>query len=490
MSNFVVAVGGSGAKLMQSLVHMGAAGLLPAQRRKLFALLVDPDENNGNVQDCQALVKTYNQCHELLKTGSDDLFSAAINLEGPWTPIRDPRVDTLSEIFQYDKLVQAKAPDAELLDLFFEKQEINMSIKQGFRGRPSVGATVFAHSVRFDEPPWSDLKERIKAQSAEGSVRVILAGSVFGGSGASGVPTLVRLLASAFGGQVTNMHLGLVLFLPFFQFRPVPGEEIQADPAAFPMATAEALKYYHERGFLDFCNSIYCVGEEVPSQLVVSAVGAAEQRNEPHFIELVAGMGTMRFFNDQLPSKSGALAVAGRKSENTVAWDDLPYDEHKGRDLTRKLQQMAVFSVAYRYIFYPQIEAALTAGKSQTAFWVDHVERPKVDRALAGRALRELYDYVGKFLEWFLRVSTPHREGFVPGAINPNVFAVRESGSWRLKQIPEFNDRDFPDLLLNRLARTRLDCRSIYEKSARAVNDKNAAGPGLLVRAIYDACAA
>jgi len=491
MSNFVVAVGGSGAKLMQALIHLGATGLLPEQRRELFGLLVDPDENNGNVQDCQTLFNMYDSCKKLLKVGTVDLFSSAITLEGPWTPTRDPQIDSLSEIFHYDKMAHARELDAEMLELFFDSEEIRMSIKQGFRGRPAIGATVFAEAVRFNEQPWIALKENIKSRSAQGNVRVVLAGSVFGGSGASGVPTLVRLLQQDFGEGVTNLKFGLVLFLPFFQFHPVPGEIVQADPAAFPMATAEALKYYHERGFLNFCESIYCVGEEVPSQLPLwaSAVGAAEQRNEPHFIELIAGLGALRFMNDKLSSNGGGLAVAGRKMENTVTWDDLPYDEHRGRDLVQKLQQMATFAVAYRYIFYPQIEKALNIGHSDAAYWVDNIERQKVDRTEAGKATRALYEYTGAFLRWLLSVSTPRRESFLPGLVDINVFASHESQNWRLKQMQEFNDRQFPDLLLNRSVKTRLDSRAVYEKAARAVSDKNAVGTGRMVRAIYDACA-
>ena len=44
MSNFMIAVGGSGAKLLNSLIHLSAAGLLPDNRLELGALLVDPDD--------------------------------------------------------------------------------------------------------------------------------------------------------------------------------------------------------------------------------------------------------------------------------------------------------------------------------------------------------------------------------------------------------------------------------------------------------------
>src|SRR5579871_4473539 len=367
MSNFAIAVGGSGAKLMQSLIHLGAAGLLPPGRPELNAIIVDPDSNNGNVHDCQEVFNAYQNC-KLLKVGKTNLFGATVSMvRDAWTPLSVSKSDNLRGMFHYEAYAAKEASgqgepgaalEADLLDVLFEQSEIDMPIKQGFRGRPAIGATVLASTVDFSQDPWKDLRDRIKSEGSHGPVRVLLAGSVFGGSGAAGVPTLVRLIDKVLKEQLTNLRLGMVLFLPFFQFKPVPGEMIQADPAAFPTATAEALKYYHERGFLTFCDSIYAVGEENPAEMSISAVGAAEQRNEPHFLELVAGMGSMRFFSD-LPSQGQTLAVAARENEGTVTWKDLPYAEFENEAQNRKLQQMAVFAVAYRYIFYPQLIQAL-----------------------------------------------------------------------------------------------------------------------------------
>lgn len=491
MSNFVVAVGGSGAKMMQTQIHLSAAGLLPENRPALSALLVDPDENNGNVEECQQLFESYVQCRTLLahQLGNTPLLRAEVSLDGPYTPVRDRSVDTLKDIFRYHDLERKGSVDAELLDLFFEPSELEMSIKQGFRGRPAIGATVLAQSVTFDDGPWSALIDEIRSRGTSGQVHLLLTGSVFGGSGAAGVPTLVRLLSKELADQLAKLRVGLALFLPFFQFRPVEGEEMQADPAAFPIATAEALKYYHERGFLGFCDAIYVVGEQVPADVPVAAVGAARQRNEPHFVELIAGMGAMHFFNGNDGGMPHVLAVAARNQEHTVTWSDLPYDEHLGAALVAKLQTMCRFAVAYRYLFWPLIVKALDSGRSDAAFWVDQIQRQKtIDRDQLGRGLRAMNDYVERYLVWLMRVSTPRREGFTPGLVNPHVFAVRDQNEWRLKAGREFNDGDFDKLVLNQSSRAKLDSRLVFELASRPVADTQATGAGRLVRALYDAC--
>lgn len=491
MSNFLIAVGGSGAKLMHTLIHLGAAGMLPADRSALTALLVDPDENNGNIEECQSLEKIYQAC-KLLKVGKTDLFRGEISLAGPWSPIFKSQSDSLEEIFNYNQLANNRSEEADLMELFFERAELEMSVKQGFRGRPSIGATVFANSVKFDRGVWKELRESIK-NTGGANPHILFAGSVFGGSGASGVPTLLRLLSNHIKADVKDARYGLILFLPFFKFRQVEGEAIQADPASFPTATAEALKYYHERGFLSICNTLYALGEEVLTEMSVSAVGAKEQRNEPHFIELVAGMGALRFF-DKTDTHTGdnSLAVTARAEDGKLTWDDLPCDAGLSkadvRHLQNKLQKLAVFAVAYHYIFYPEILEALKSGGSKTPYWKEHVERKGVKPDEARGALAAVDSYTVKVLEWLLHISTPRRPNFLPGMVNPNVFGVAQGQEWRLKIPRQFNQTDLGGLLLNR-PKAKIDDRTVLRNaSGSTVKDPDAVGPGRLVRALFDAC--
>src|SRR5882724_11964893 len=99
MSNFVIGVGGSGSKYIQSLIHLGAAGLLPVGGRDLDALIVDPDENNGNLQDCKEVERAFQNCKSQLRLGECELFSADIALGGPWTPLGSEPDASLASTF-------------------------------------------------------------------------------------------------------------------------------------------------------------------------------------------------------------------------------------------------------------------------------------------------------------------------------------------------------------------------------------------------------
>ena len=49
MSYYFVAIGGTGAKVMEALTHLCIAGLLPSNER-LYISAIDPDVGNGNLE--------------------------------------------------------------------------------------------------------------------------------------------------------------------------------------------------------------------------------------------------------------------------------------------------------------------------------------------------------------------------------------------------------------------------------------------------------
>lgn len=490
MSYFVFGVGGTGAKFMQTLVHLSAAGLLPDPRRELHGILVDPDDANGNVDECNQLARSYGRC-TALQTGADGLFRSPVHVRGPWTPLRKQSVDTLNEIFHYTQRQESLPIESDLLELLFSESDRDMPIHQGFRGRPAIGATVLNNAINFkdDKDIWMKLVEQVRgASNFDGGVPVLFAGSVFGGSGAAGVPTLLQLLRKPLTETVPNVRLGLVLVLPYFVFERINADVIQADPYAFPLATSEALKYYAERGFLEKGLSIYAVGEQTPARMPVSAVGAAEQRNEPHFVELIAGMGGLRFFGGA-SGQDGALAIAARKEERTLTWGDLPYAEGRREVQEKKLQQFIQFAVAYHLNFYPTLHRELNKRDSKQPLLRHYVAQEKLNAYDVQRDLAYVEDYVVRFLLWLLRLSTPRRGGFEPGLVDINVFAHKDgAGEWALRS--EFRkDKDFRNLFVNAPGRQQPDLSKIWKQANEGmIQDQTATGTGRLIRALYDAC--
>ena len=496
MSYFVVGVGGSGAKLMHSLVHLSAAGLLPDGGRTLLGYLVDPDESNGSVHECSQVAALYSRCKGLQIGSKTSLFKNRIELTGPLSPVEGQDVANLNSFFDYTSLSRTSPDEAALMELLFSPAERELKILQGFRGRPAIGATVFGKTVDFEDADWKKLGERALAARTHAAVPLLLAGSVFGGSGAAGVPTICRLLSQHLRAKIDNLRVGLILFLPYFTYDPVPGEPMQADPHQFPSATAEALKYYDEGDFLDFCDEIYALGERYPAKMPRSSVGAKDQRNPPHFLEMIAGLGAVRFLGGTpADDAEHVVSLAARAHENTLQWADLPTAAGEHPSQTAKLQQMILFAVAYHYVLYPTIES----GDRNNPI-LDHLE--DVPGHDAAEDLAAVDAYLVAFLSWLLSISTPERAEapavFSPGLVDPDVFAVRDGYGWRLKTRKvaarkgggegEFREKDIGRLFRNLETKVQPNLRDIHRSSNTAVQDPDARGAGKLVRAIYDAC--
>ena len=56
---------------------------------------------------------------------------------------------------------------------------------KGFRGHPSIGASIMAQTALGEDEPWKTFRALVKTDT---DAKVFLAGSIFGGTGASGFP--------------------------------------------------------------------------------------------------------------------------------------------------------------------------------------------------------------------------------------------------------------------------------------------------------------
>ena len=57
MGYYAIGIGGTGAKCLESLIHLAAAGMMP-DNSDLYILFVDPDEANGSSCTCQGNFKS------------------------------------------------------------------------------------------------------------------------------------------------------------------------------------------------------------------------------------------------------------------------------------------------------------------------------------------------------------------------------------------------------------------------------------------------
>jgi hypothetical protein len=423
MSYYVIGVGGSGARCVEALIHLCAAGLAPKKVDNIKFVMVDPDTANSSWTRTAEIAKTYSDLREAPKGACDFQRLLIERLGSVWSPFGESRAESqkLEQLFNYPAL----PPESRgLFDVLYTPQQRRVKLDIGFRGRPSIGAAIFGATLDATKAePWTGLVGDIGTATAGGDkVWVFILGSLFGGTGASGLPTIARLLTSAPSVTRASMAVGGAFLLPYFQFTvpPNPGHEVYADSLAFPRQTRQALEFY---GLMpsDY-NRIYAVGvDQLISQKSFS-VGGSDQINRAHVVELLAALAAMDFFATGVPGlpAGGQCAIIARERPREFTWTDVPnihWQDGGTRAHTlqsrEKIGQLARTAFAYLKLFYPHLKQALHDAKSaaQTPWLVDLIknhgvdlnEKPVEDTLSAGAKL------LASYLRWLqeLHSDTP-----------------------------------------------------------------------------------
>ncbi|MBI1923905.1 hypothetical protein HYR99_06605 [Candidatus Poribacteria bacterium] len=498
MNYYVIGIGGTGAKCIEALTHLSAAGMMP--EGELYALFVDPDRSNGSLERAQVTLQQYVNCKQL-QLGTTNLFKTGIIRANPdvWSPFSDESRPRLDNFFHYTLLRETKPEAAHLFDVLYSPAEKETTLERGFRGHPSIGAAVMTKTVRLGQgEPWQTFRNRI-AQEGKGGpgAKIFLFGSIFGGTGASGFPTIARLIDNelvAIGKE--NVKLGGALVLPYFSFTPDTNDnELKASSENFPMNTQAALKYYYQQANTKIYKAVYLCGDESQSPVAFS-IGGNTQRNEPHFIELYAALAAIDFFQSKNPQGYPLLA---RHQANQLDWKDLP-DSNGGNTVKQKIERLARFAFAYLSVYLPMLENIRANGKGYRAPWcVDFFERQNIsigDNATQ-TSLEDVKKYCESFLLWLANVQTSARDEKIH-LVNHFAFAETRDGEIVLKPPQNFTLNNFSNLILptekenpnalNKLWERMCDAKG-KARNAEGKRDQEAQGVGTFIHALYDECA-
>lgn len=335
--NIVIGIGGTGAKVVEAILHCTAMGLGPSN---LTVGLVDQDQSNGNVSRTRETLESIGKARSLWRTsgsphfvGDGDLLRARFDVlgSGLWVPHPNAQV-TLSQVLGY------LGDDEAALDLLFAKGplEQDMRLDEGYRGRAHIGSAAITSAASEDPEFWRELREEIANAKGGDEVRILLVGSVFGGTGAAGFPTISRLVRRMIDDarMDRNIHVGGILMLPYFRFS--APDDIEANVAKtedlLPQ-TRGALRYYaalleREAVF----DELFLVGWNPSFDLGYHQPGTGEQRNPALLPELIAALGSARFLDpNHAPSRK--VLLSAREAIDRITWSDLPSPLSSSPDL-------------------------------------------------------------------------------------------------------------------------------------------------------------
>ena len=294
---YVFGIGGTGSRVLRSLTLLLAAGV-ECKADTIVPIIIDPDSASGDVERTVALMRQYGKIREKLNFNtsiSNKFFKTDIQETMP--NFRLPIDNTDDVLFdRYMGVSQMSLENQALVNMLFSQKNLASDMKVGFKGNPNVGSVVlnqFESSTNF-----MNFANQFGAQD-----KIFIISSIFGGTGASGFPLLLKTLRTSENlvnkNLVHNAHIGAITVLPYFQVK--QDENSQIDSATFVSKAKSALAYY-ERNISNSnqIDSLYYVADD-NTTTYDNVEGGTNQKNNAHFIELVSALALVDFANSTKP---------------------------------------------------------------------------------------------------------------------------------------------------------------------------------------------
>jgi hypothetical protein len=424
--NYIIAMGGSGSRCLAATVYLSASGLFNGD---LHVAMVDPDQTNGNSEQTKRLISAYNTLNSCQQPQRPRQRRLIVNKRLPDPAIFQPSINKKKNLGgEYSHFWQDPNPPdrtfGESVDfvnapeqlknfarLFYERDDLHMPLGKGYRGRPNVGAVTLISDLRrtINAPgnALAQMMESIRADLiAEKPVRLFVYGSVFGGTGAAGIPTIPRLVEDTLTRSNTThnekMRFGVAMLSPYFSFpegKAVDGPS--PDSALHQAATQAALLHYghNDPGY----QQVYVMGSpEMPTTNTNHSVGGESQQNEPHYVEIVASMAARDFFlRDDFPQSERLLHYA---DGDHFGWRTIPcQSEHDQREIKRKLLSFTTFAFIYKYLLHDALRDRRWL--SRQAWYTDNFTKQGYTLETSMDALNTLHQFCEWYLDWLGNVG-------------------------------------------------------------------------------------
>ncbi|RYY37425.1 MAG: hypothetical protein EOP46_02695 [Sphingobacteriaceae bacterium] len=312
MRVFIFGIGGTGARVLRSLAMLLASGVkFNHDNLEVIPIIIDMDAHNGDTARTRDVFRNYHTIRNTFVTPganskSDSFFNTIIKpfnrLDSKASDITDidlqfdfqNRTDTFAQFIDYNNLSQT---NKDLLELLYNDStnlkdfpELHLDLSVGFKGNPNIGSVVF-----------NDLASSAEFKNLESAYtvndRIFIVSSIFGGTGSSGFPTLVKLIRNSTNVNLRDTKLGAITVMPYFNVDAVDSSAIKS--SLFITKTKAALSFYERDSHIRSINALYYIADPHQPGSLPNVVGGQEQVNDSHLIELIAATSITDFIAKQ-----------------------------------------------------------------------------------------------------------------------------------------------------------------------------------------------
>lgn len=346
---YVFGIGGTGSRTLRALTMLLASGVR-CDFETIVPIIIDPDISAADMTRTVDVLNRYMAVRTALDFNSankNQFFKTEISHLQDMDSFKLTLENTENVTFKdFIKLNQMDTESKALMSMLFSQANLDSDMVVGFKGNPNIG------SIVLNQFAASDAYKAFSNNFEEGD-RVFIISSIFGGTGASGFPLLLKTLRNDENSQhwklIKESKIGAVTVLPYFNVE--QDDNSGVDSSTFYSKTKSALAYY-ERNITgnNSINALYFIGDNMPASYK-NHDGGSEQKNNAHMIELYAALAILNFAS----TPDGSLTGKTKTYEFGIDTNDEDIKQVIFKDLgpeTRGLIQkgLTMFFLKNKYI--------------------------------------------------------------------------------------------------------------------------------------------
>jgi hypothetical protein len=471
---YVFGIGGTGSRVLESLTMLLACGV-DCGVDTIVPVIIDFDENNGNYDKTKKLIDKYIEVQKSMvnsqtQATENKFFRTKIeklgNREGILLTLDRGNSSEKTDIFNgfigYDK--QMFPENKALIELLFSNDALNLKTSEGFQGNPNIGSVAlnqFANNNTFHEFA-QDFKDA--------NSKIFIISSIFGGTGASGFPLLLKTLNSdckddnakslANWTNVMQARKAALTVMPYFAVKKATdnaNKNSLVDSSKWGKMVKAALHYYKT---LDKkLDTLYYIGDKTTKDKQYDHhKGNIQQKNDAHFVELASAMAILDFANSNKDminihretNKDGTSTIVETTYKEFGVADGEKNDFSMLEKDTQNLilEPLSRFLLFAKYMGYhvdkekDKTEEKKVVIRLQNNLFDEkfiHTDAYKTHFSDVRKELESLEFVQKKFVQWLLEMQeqsrkfipfdleTPNAFGFIKGSSN---ITVPKKGQW------------------------------------------------------------
>lgn len=290
---YIFGIGGTGSRVLRSFTMLMSAGV-KIKADEIVPIIIDPDSSNADLSKAVALMNNYRAIHSSLSftdNNESTFFRKELSqiLVDYTLRINDTDDKTFQQFIDLPSMDKASKA---MMKMLFSENNLASSMDVGFKGNPNIGSIVLNQIVNS-----SDFQDF--ANNFESGDKIFIISSIFGGTGASGFPLLLKTLRTGNNfpnnDLINHAEIGAITILPYFKLK--NDDESEIDSSTFISKTKSALAYYEKNiSKNNSINALYFLADDV-TNTYENHEGGSAQENDAHLVEFLAASAIVDFCN-------------------------------------------------------------------------------------------------------------------------------------------------------------------------------------------------